>query len=106
VHLWGSVRRRVPARDERRHEVELDVRADSTAGIVRVAVLRSKRSESKSDRALELSFAEARELMRALQSAADEASRRAYVAAKADPLDLSADVAAVAQALMQPDGAQ
>ena len=100
------MRRRVPARNERRHEVELDVRADSTAGLVRVAVLRSKRSESKSDRALELSFDDVRELMRALQSAADEASRRAYVAAKADPMDLSADVAAVARALTPPDGAR
>jgi hypothetical protein len=93
------VKRRVPGIDERRHQVELDVRPDSTPGFVHVAVLRSRRSESKSDRALVLTPSGARALMRALQSAADEASRRAYVAEKATPTDLEADVAAVVRAL-------
>lgn len=94
------MRHEVAAVDERRHGVELDVRPDDP-GTVRVGVLRASRREAKSDRALVLTAAAARELMRALQSAADEADRRAYQAAKdlLEPEGLDGAVAAVARAL-------
>jgi hypothetical protein len=59
------VKPRVPARDERSHEVELDARADATfTGLVRVSVMRRNRAQAKSDRALVLSAGAARELMK------------------------------------------
>jgi hypothetical protein len=81
------VKTRVPARDERSHEVELDARADATfTGLVRVSVMRRNRAQAKSDRSLVLSASSARELMKQLQAAADEADRQAYLRAKA-PLE-------------------
>lgn len=80
---------RVPARDERSHEVELDARADATfTGLVRVSVMRRNRAQAKSDRAMVLSAGAAREFMKRLQAAADEADRQAYQRAKAPPVNL------------------
>jgi hypothetical protein len=42
------MRRRVPGIDERRHDVELDVRPDALEG-VHVAVLRRNRGDAKGD---------------------------------------------------------
>lgn len=59
-------------------------RTGPEVGAVRLEVLRHSRREAKQDRAFHLSPARARDLMRALQSAADEADRLAYRAEK-DP---------------------
>lgn len=98
------MKQRLLATDERRHEVELDVRADRDTGRVQLAVLRHNRREAKSDRAVVLSASSARELMKRLQAAADEADRRAYVKAKAATSNESLEVAVkrVAAALEGP----
>lgn len=63
------------------HEVNLRPRAESP-GVVRLEVSRDSRRAAKGDQAIHLSATQARELMRALQGAADEADRLAYVAEK------------------------
>lgn len=88
---------RVPARDERGHDVELEARADATfTGLVRVSVMRRNRAQAKSDRALMLSAGAARDLMKRLQAAADEADRQAYLRAKSPSPTLDDEVAELA----------
>lgn len=67
-------------------------RARAEPGVVRLGVERDSRRAAKQDQLLELSPSEARELMRALQGAADRADQLAYQAARA-PVDLPLEVA-------------
>ena len=81
----------------RRHQVELAARAE--VGVVSLEVLRSSRRDAKGDFRINLTPSEARDLMRALQSAADEASRRAYVADHQNAEAEKTAIAAVAEQL-------
>ena len=66
----------------RAHEVEIQPRT-TPDGHVRLEVLRSNRRRAEGDLVLELPPSRARDLMKALQGAADEADRLAYQRAKA-----------------------
>lgn len=66
-------------------------RARAEPGVVRLGVERDSRRAAKQDQLLALSPSEARELMRALQGAADRADQLAYQAARA-PADLPLEV--------------
>lgn len=76
------------------HDVELELKVEG--GQVLIEVLRPRR-DAKGDQRLYLSPTQARELMKKLQSRADETDRQNYAAAKADTLDNA--VASVAKAL-------
>lgn len=71
----GRITARLKARGGMRHDVELAANAEP--GLVQLEVLRPAR-DAKSNQTLSLTPTEARELMKRLQSRADEADRLAY----------------------------
>lgn len=60
----------------RHHPVQLQARPGT--GVVRLELARESRREAKGDQSLTMTPTQCRELMRALQGAADEADRLAY----------------------------